>query len=175
MLNSISWLDFCIAVGLITTAYYLITFLLLFSQEIKQLLKGRSEEKLEDNERRDTSTDVLGTTRSTVNTRLREDQPSQPFKTTPNDPQSRETEHSDEELLTGAVSDLLDEIKTKIHSLKDWNKDECLPAFAELLEKYPQLKSTVYQESINHFIANICSEHFQWSVEPEEISPLWPG
>lgn len=172
MLNSISWSDFFIAVGIVVIAYYAITILLLYSHEIKTFLKGKSGNAISE-EQRDSATDVLGTTRSTVKPAAK----AQPVST-PNDPEHQgnqpSSETSDEELLTGAVSDLLDEIKSKIKTLEGWRKDEVLSVFRELLRKYPQLIGTIYQESINHFIANSCSEHFPWSLEPEEVQPLWP-
>lgn len=173
MLNSISWSDFFIVVGVVVTAYYVITVLLLYSNEIKGFLKGKPKNSTSEEEHVDSTTDVLGTTKSMVKPPVRAQRIS-----VPNDPEetNRKTtnESSDEELLTGAVSDLLDEIKTRIKTLEGWNKDEVLGVFRELLGKYPQLIGTVYQESINHFIANVCTEHFSWSLEPEEVQPLWP-
>lgn len=181
MLNEISWSQYCIAICMLAGAYYVVSFLLLYSQEIKQFLKGSGKADHSEEDRTKELDDVLGTTRPAIKSTARPNDTKEDSQLTrssglPNDPGSsarKEDEGSDEDLLTGTVADLLEEIKAHLKTHEGWNKDEMLPAIRELLIKYPQLIGTVYQESISLFIANSCSEYFHWELDPEEVQPLW--
>lgn len=175
MLYSISWSHFFIAAGIITAVYYAITFILLFSDEVKSLMKGASK-PVESTGLESGSTNLLGHAHPEPTRAIKEEFISSETldvvrSDQPEDPEF--SSKSSDELLTGSVADLLDEIKLKLPGIAEWNKDEVFALIRELIMKYPMLKATVYQESINHFIANKCSDHFEWTVEPEEIGKLW--
>lgn len=176
MLNSISWSQFFIAIGIITTAYYVITVLLLFSHEIKSRLKGRKSESASGSKAKHRESNLLGKTHPEPKRVPREEYVSSDSlnitrSEAPDDP--IQSPRHDDELLTGSVADLLEEIKTRFTSVTDWKQDEVLGLMRELLGKYSQLKGTVYQESINYFISTKFGDHFNWSIEPEEIDKLW--
>jgi hypothetical protein len=53
------------------------------------------------------------------------------------------------------------------------NKDNLLDKLRRLLQKYPTLKNTAFQPSINQLVATDCKNHCSVDLDENEIHALW--
>lgn len=76
--------------------------------------------------------------------------------------------------LLPLVYDLVDEIRALLQAEGSaTNKDNLLDKLRRLLQKYPTLKNTAFQSSINQLLATDCKNHCSMDLDENEIRALW--
>lgn len=183
-INTISWHEFITTAIYILIAYYAITSLLLYQQEIKSWLSNRTKNTIaqppsESKPKSETSSSFMGD--------IHEDNSTQPrITSSPSDeiifnetPQQEElnsdTPFNNEVLIIQSVADLLQEIKTltQLAAADNTNKAESITLIKTLLQRYPHLQNTTYQESINQVISYTAQQQFHLIITPSEINSWW--
>jgi hypothetical protein len=77
-------------------------------------------------------------------------------------------------LLLPLVHDLVDEIRAFLHTAgKIEDKESFLAKLRQLIQKYPTLKDTAFQPSINQLIAIDTKCQCSVELEEDEIDGLW--
>jgi len=76
--------------------------------------------------------------------------------------------------LLPLVHDVVDEIRALLQAEGSaTNKDNLLDKLRRLLQKYPTLKNTAFQSSINQLLATDCKNHCSMDLDENEIRALW--
>lgn len=185
MFNTITWETFFNAILLLAGGYYAITTLLLFSPEIIQWFKPKSL-ALSTAAPPDASTsdhdaimgsvsaeeDWLARRTSLVNSQDIEvsDEVSDEMPDTIMAP-------GESDLITGTVSDLMQEIKTLLQMADEYksSKEEMAPLFIALFERYPNLKNTAHAQAISRHICEEGKSKFSFDLELLEVRTWWEG
>lgn len=190
MFNAITWEAFLTTVILLVGGYYFITTFLLYHKEITSWVKSRAgqpqetasseteviEDKIEGKGilGKVNSDDRLATPRSsTVSAEdlsfgSSEDEGTEMVKpVTASQPQR-------DHLIIGSVADLLQEIKTLIQLITEYNSDKAESAslFRTLLLRYPHVKSTEYKEAISLYICQAATQ-FSFTLDLQEANNWW--
>ena len=77
-------------------------------------------------------------------------------------------------LLLPLVHDLVDEIRALLQAEGvEADKEDLLGKLHRLLQKYPTLKETSFQPSINQLLAIDCKNHCSVDLDENEIRALW--
>ncbi|HYF69965.1 MAG TPA: hypothetical protein VD884_17610 [Ohtaekwangia sp.] len=166
MLNSITWLQFLIAITAIAAVYYAVLALLYYRTEIQTLFSGKaSKESTQDSPVRSNS--LVG--------KIREEEGAIEESTIPSD-QLNLAEENRETTLLGPVADLLKELKGIIDTVAAENIDKAqsIALIKALLIRYPQLLNTKYQKSIDLFIYENGIDQFNFDLSMMEVQSLWP-
>jgi hypothetical protein len=175
MFNSISWQQFFYILLTVLGAYYIISFLLLYSKEVIQKFKGKSGQP-------DSGTPEFKGLTNDLMGKIKKNQPNQHEQSIEADEinvalvskQSQAIE-GDDALLVGSVSDLLQEIKIVIKVTEESNGilDDVVPMISSLLSNYEQLINTKYQASISLFIHEQLQSEFASQTDLKAIESLW--
>ncbi len=184
MFNSISWQEFLSIIGLIVGGYYAITTLLLYSEEIKSIFKQKELKSIEtiasdDQNDSNESIDLMGTIKyeTPVNVPHEKVVESDEINTQPlkeiEEPIDQVTAISPDVLITKSVAELLREIKTIVTELSQGSREEIASIYHSLLQRYPQLTGTNYQEEISLFINDSLSTNTTHSFTLDEIKSWW--
>lgn len=185
MLQSISWSDFFIAIGIALVIYYAFGGLVLFRKEFINIFKQRasndsaSDTQVDQNDS-DESNDLLGTIRHAGSPHERVPREEKVDADSINVSPLQEPEEAielskssaDDAVLT-TVSVLLEEIRVLSASLSKNTKQEAILLFKTILARYRQLIGTEYQDAVNLFIYNSCQEHCEFDLDQEEIETWW--
>lgn len=76
--------------------------------------------------------------------------------------------------LLPLVHDVVDEIRALLQAEGSaTNKDNLLDKLRRLLQKYPTLKNTAFQSSINQLLVTDCKNHCSMDLDENEIRALW--
>lgn len=184
MLDSISWQEFFTTVALVAGGYYVMTFLLLYSNEITDIFKQKKSNlstaevksnQLDSNE----SNDLMGGVRYENREEQyvpREDVASTEELHFASDDSGEEVIQAVdliEEQHENEFKKALDEINSLIEVVSQGSKDESIPLFKTLLANYPQLIGTDYQERASQHILHACNETCQFHFEISEINSWW--
>jgi len=184
MFNSISWQEFLSTIGVIVGGYYTITTLLLFSEEIKSIFKQKEQKSIETDARDDQNDsnefiDLMGTVKyeTSVNVPHEKYVGTDEIRTQPlkeiEEPIDQVTPISPDILITKSVAELLREVKTIVTELSRGSREEIASIYRSLLQNYPHLIGTNYQEEINLFIKDSLSTNTSHSFTPDEIKSWW--
>lgn len=163
MFNSISWESFLTTIGSLAGAYYFITTLMLYHQEITQWWKNKfNSSRIEESESVVEQTAIMGKVENTPSS------PSNPLVHTA-------SVVTEKDVLIGSVSDLLQEIKSLIQLAieNNWDKAQSESLFRALLIRYPTLKNTTHQQSVSSFMADTTSEECSFALTTEEVMTWW--
>lgn len=185
MFDSISWQDYFTTIAVAVAIYYAITGLLLFHKEISNIFKQKSSNETSYSRKSDQndsneSNDLLGKVRYA--SRHEENVPREESANAEDLSIAQMSEEEDaitpardpeEEAIINSVSDLHQEVKSLADILSDGSKEDAAPLFQALLSNYVHLAGTVYQDSINQFILNTCTEKCQFDLTSEEIRSWW--
>ena len=183
MFDTISWQEFITTVALLAGSYYCVSAIILYRRELSAWLKSGEHQDLVPTahpgtgrrEDKDPSGDLMGKA-----------QPDQWLNANENvelseagelrfGPSTREQETSENAMILGTVSDLLQEIRSLVEAVAGSNggREEFVSMFRSLLERYPQLNGTSYKDTINVFICDTCKEHSPFELELKEIRSWW--
>jgi hypothetical protein len=176
MFNSISWQQFFYTLLTVLGAYYIISFLLLYSKEVIQKFKDKSGQP--DSglpEFKGPTNDLMGAIKKDQPNRHEQSIEADEINVASEAKQSPSIE-GDDALLVGCVSDLLQEIKILIKVIKegDGTHDDAVPMITSLLSNYEQLINTKYQTSISLFIHEQLQSEFASQADLKAIEGLWP-
>jgi hypothetical protein len=166
MLNSITWLQFLIAISAIAAVYYAVLGLLYYRTEIQTLFSGKATTKnLQESPVRSNS--LVG--------KIREEEDPVEESTIASD-QLNLAEENPEATLLGPVADLLKELKGIIDTVaaENINKAQSIALMKALLIRYPQLLNTKYKKSIDLFIYENGIDQFTFDLSMKEVQSLWP-
>jgi hypothetical protein len=184
MFNSISWQEFLSAISVIVGGYYVITALLLYSEEIKSIFSQRQRKAIEtdasdDQNDSNESIDLMGTIKyeTSVNVPHEKSVESEEINIQPlkevEEPIDQITAISPDVLITKSVAALLREIKTIATELSQGSREEITSIYRSLLQNYPHLIGTNYQEEISLFIKDSLSTNATHSFTLDEIKSWW--
>lgn len=73
------------------------------------------------------------------------------------------------------IQQLVDELQAFIiqAGIDDMEKDDLLVSLKQLLQKYPTVKGSDFQQGINMLISTTLEEHTSIRLDAEELSRLW--
>ena len=191
MFNAITWEAFLTTTILLVGGYYFITTFLLYHKEISNWVKSRTAhspensssvpdviEESTDNKGilgRINSDNRLATPRtSTVSAEELSFGESEGEVTEMVKPVTASRPQSDH-MIIGSVADLLQEIKTLIQLIIEYNSDKAESAslFRTLLLRYPHVKSTEYKDAISLYICQAATTQFSFTLDLQEANDWW--
>ncbi|HUC81922.1 MAG TPA: hypothetical protein VMR70_13460 [Flavisolibacter sp.] len=160
MLNNISWQGYWTTLALLSAGYYLVIYLLYYRSDFKITFPQKGQQKKSG----DAFAAVINTGNlPTQSSRIQEE--ADDFEKPPIDSEE------------GIVYHLMDEVTAYFEEARKSRcvNEELLYAVQRILSKYPTLKGSKYQESINNVIVSeaehLCSIH----ISSEEIAGVWLG
>jgi hypothetical protein len=164
MLSDISWQGYWTTFALLAAFYYVVIILLFYSGDIKRLLHSKSKLAPVNQSHRTVETEdkiyalqpeLFGNTATMIKAEA-------------------ETRVNDQMYI---IQNLIDELQayfTQSGSLMPV-KEELTYAIERILKKYPGIKNTPSQSSINTLIAMNCENYCSIHLSAEEVSMLWKG
>lgn len=182
MFNAITWENFLTTALLIVGGYYFITTFLLFHREITDWFKSKPVAPTAPTVNQNTPDDtgIMGAVSP------EEDWLSQRSSVVSSEDMQVSELNTDElpdtislpgesELLNGSVADLMQEIKTLLQMAAEYksSKEECVPLFTALFERYPHLKNTAYAQAINRHICEEGKSKFSFDLQLLEVRSWW--
>lgn len=189
MFNAITWEAFLTTIILLVGGYYFITTFLLYHKEIIHWVKSRAAYSSENSssvpeviEERIDMKGILGKINpdnqlaprtATVSAEDLIFGESEDEVTEMVNPVSASRPQSDH-LIIGSVADLLQEIKTLIQLITEYNSDkaESTSLFRTLLLRYPHVKSTEYKDAISLYICQAATQ-FSFTLDLQEVNYWW--
>ncbi|HEY5749524.1 MAG TPA: hypothetical protein VIU12_25825 [Chryseolinea sp.] len=176
MFNAISWNSFLYSVGLIVGAYYFISTLLLYYDEIKDWLARRGQRATPTPA---TSSAVMGDIEASSPIVFRHstakiedlvigenDEPGEQIGAVG----SPETKTSWQE-----IDKLLDEVRTVLAMVVESSCDrqECASLMTSLFGRYPHLKETSYRESVTLYVLQLSRESLSYELSLQDVLSWW--
>ena len=150
MIKQVSWADYATALGVIVTLYYIAVIFLYYRNDVLKLLSGKS--KL-----------------ARAGQFTSESIPASPPVGNPAD--SERNAVSNEQRLFESTNLLLSELSPLFE--KEYIKEELIMALQVQLRKYPELKNTTYQISINNYIEMESENKCSVTLSEHELRGLW--
>jgi len=184
MFNLISWQEFLSAIGIIVGGYYAITTLLLYSEEIKFIFNQRQAKVIEtdandDQNDSNESIDLMGSVKYETQVNVPHEKVvesneinAQPLKEI-EDAIDSAVVNTPDVLIAKSVAELLREVKTIITELSQGSREEVTSIYRSLLQRYPQLSGTNYQDEISLFIYESFLTNDSHSFRLDEIKSWW--
>jgi len=150
MLNNITWQGYWVTLAIISLGYYLVIYALFYRKDFKVLIPPHQEAS----PLRNDSATSKGQGKASVE----------------NDDGLSSPGQSD-----AAVFDCMDELTAFFEESKRSKcvKEELLYALQPILSKYPSLKNSQYQDSINNVIASEAKQHCSLQLSREEMIHVW--
>lgn len=187
MLESISWQEFISTIAFLIGGYYVITALLLYSEEITNIFKQKKLNLTNTNVREyqtgsNESIELMGSVRyatsQSENVPREESVEAESLSVVaPQEPEEpiieAVTSEADEALLK-SVSTLLEEVNTLTEVVAVGSKEECAELFRTLLSNYVDLSQSAHEQEITTFIYNSCKEYCEFQIELSEVKSWWP-
>jgi len=179
MLESISWQEFLTTIALFLVGYYAISLLLLFSSEITNFFKSKSQDlsggRQPHSESQPSLMGGVRIERSAQKELLREE------VSTSEELQIVSQEYEEpinsvdlaEERLQNDFSSISSEIQSLIEIASESTKEECASLFKTLLSNYPQFIGTHFQLRITQLISDSCKEINSHSFDQMEVNSWW--
>jgi hypothetical protein len=88
--------------------------------------------------------------------------------------EEKERKSANSQVLQSIVHDVVDEIQAYFSVLeKDADKNEMLSQLASIVKKYPTIKGSIYEESINSLIGVSIQHHCSILISDTDVSSLW--
>jgi len=178
MFNSISWQDFLFAISVIVGGYYVITTLLLYSNEIKSIFKQSVSKSIahdshEDQNVSDDSNNLMGGVKYETEVNVPHENVVESNELTLQ--QNKEAEEPIEQFNPDEriAETLTGEIETLITEFSSSDEGEIILVFKSLLSVYPQLVNTPHKNSINLQIYNSLKKKSAFHPELNEINSWW--
>jgi hypothetical protein len=164
MLHQITWQAYLLFVAATLLIYYAIIWLTFYRGKTAGLFSGRNERERAEPAGQPEKDDLLGEAAeeygaSTAN--------SDELFFGPNESHP----FPDSEALYGLIPDVLEEIKSVVHTVETENGNEAdfKSLFKLVASKYPQLKTGPHLEAINEWI----SDHIPFRLSEDELYQLW--
>lgn len=177
MFSSISWQEFISTALVVIAIYYVIAFLVLYSRDFISKFRKTSSAKESTPLDEEVSSEVslMGPVKKDALEKYHQNLDSHDLTVEPSD-STASIANTEDALLIGTVSDLLNEIKvlTRVLSESKGSKDDGSPMFQSLLSNYPQLLGTKYQDSISIFIHDQCRTECDFDLHLAEVKSWWP-
>ncbi|HEU5289428.1 MAG TPA: hypothetical protein VFU05_02220 [Cyclobacteriaceae bacterium] len=184
LFTGISWQEFLSAIGVIVGGYYAITTLLLYSEEIKSIFNQSQRKVIEadahdDQNDSNESIDLMGSVKyeTAVNVPHEKVVDSEEINAQPlteiEDAIDDVIVNTPDVLIAKSVAELLREIKTIITELSQGSREEIASIYCSLLQHYPQLTGTTYQDEISQFIHDSLSTNTSHAFTLNEIKSWW--
>lgn len=187
LLGGISWQEFISTTALLIGGYYVITVLLLYSNEISNIFKQKKANLTNTKERENQtgsneSIELMGSVRFTASQsenvpreeKVEAESLSVAAAHEPEEPMAVAVSET-EEMLLKSVSTLLEEINTLKEVVGRGSKDECAELFRTLLSNYSDLSLSAHEPEITAFIHNACKAQGQFQIELSEVKSWWPN
>jgi len=150
MIKQISWAEYCTAMAVLCSAYYIVIIVLYFRREVLDLFSG--------------------------NKKLVAPAPlpsSSPRHPAANLVRTAEGNTSQEEKLFALTNQLMQVLQPVFGN--DYVKGELMTALQLILRKYPLLKGTAFQVSVNNYIGMESENQCSVSLSEQELSGIWQG
>ncbi len=176
MFNSISWQQFFYTLLTVLGAYYVISFLLLYSKEVIHKVKGKPDQPdSAPPEFKGPTNNLMGAIKKDLPNRHEQSVEANEINVIADSKQLPSVD-GDDALLVGSVSDLLQEIKILVKVIKEGNgtHEDAVPMITSLLSNYEQLINTKYQASISLFIHEQLQGEFASQADLKAIESFWP-
>ena len=178
MFNSISWQDFLFTIGVIVGGYYVITTLLLYSNEIKSIFNQGVSKSIEhdvsdDQNDSDESNDLMGGVKYETQVNVPHEKIVEYDELTVQRNNEAEDPIEQFDPNEGFAKTLTTEIETLITEVSSSDEAEIILVFKSLLSVYPQLVNTPRKNSINLLIYNSLREKSVFHPELNEINSWW--
>ncbi|MBL0744857.1 hypothetical protein [Chryseolinea lacunae] len=185
MFNSLTWKVFFSAILFASAAYYSITVLLLYSKDLITWAKARfnpapppfsretnsltnfmGEVNVQQESMAQKVSSVQGEEIAIASADALQESIQQPVQIVES--------KSNDQLLVGSVADLLEEIKTLVGLVVEYNSSQAETAefFHALFIRYPQLLGTSYQQAISLYLHD-AARQFSFEVSLSEITAWW--
>ncbi|MDO3641524.1 hypothetical protein [Mucilaginibacter sp. L3T2-6] len=174
MLHQITWQQFLLFTAIVLLLYYAILWLIFYRGKTSGLFPGRPSAKLwpepgvdlEDEDLLGGAAEEYGV--STVNSSDLFFGPSRYFE---EDRYEETHPFPDDETLYGLIPDVLEEIKSVIHTIRmeDGTAEDFKSLFKLVSSKYPQLKVSRHLDAVNSWIL----ENVPFELSEEELYRLW--
>ena len=184
MFNSISWQDFLYAICVIVGGYYIIAALLLYSSEIASFFKRNKSKQSEQDSPEDQikpndSNDLLGEVKYNTGVNVpheniveSSDIESQELKVA-EDAIDNVIVNTPDALIKKEVAELILQIKTLLQEFSAESRDDITSVFQPLLQNFPTLIGTSYQDEVSLFIHSSLSANTKYGFTPEEVKSWW--
>jgi len=185
MFESISWQEYLLAITVLIGGYYLVTTLLLFSNEITNIFKqkrfGTSPGKTiqYQSESNDTD-DLMGKVRYETHEQqnvLREEKIEvDQLAFSANEVAEEPIQVFDEleDSRKKSIQNIKEEVDALTQIVSGNNKEEVVFLFQSLLSRYAQFIGTPYQKKINQIIYNSFKVQSEFQIELSEMNSWWP-
>lgn len=185
MFESISWQEYLSVITLLIVGYYLVTTLLLFSNEITNIFKQKQldfpvgETILYQSESNDTE-DLMGKVRYETHEQqnvIREEKIEVDQLAFSADEVAEESIQVFDELedsIKKSIQNIKEEVDALSQIVSGNNKEEVVSLFQSLLSRYAQFIGTHYQKEINQIIYNSHKVQSEFQIELSEINSWWP-
>ncbi len=183
MFNSISWEGYFSAIALVVGGYYAIATILFYSNEIKNTFNQRarknsnedvSENQSDSNESNSLMGGIKYESLTQGNVSREQILATEEMSFAP----LAEAEEPIDGTLNNAINRLVSTLLTEIESLLEviaWdNKKEAATFFQTLLNNYPQLVATDFQDEISLHIYDALKNGSEFQIELNEVKSWWP-
>lgn len=169
---------------MVVVGYYVITALLLYSEEIKFIF-SQSQPKVIEVDVNDIQThsneskNLMGSVKYETQVNVPHENVVESNEINAQPPKEIEdamdgvTINTPDVLIAKSVAELLREIKTVITELSQGSREEITSIYRSLLKRYPQLIGTNYQDEISLFIHDSFSANTSHGFTPDEIKSWW--
>jgi hypothetical protein len=183
MFNSISWQEFLSAIALLVAGYYVITTLLLYSNEIKNIFNQKTPKQIDEDvndEQSDSneSNPLMGGIKyeslTQVNVSREQISATEEINFAPLAEADEPIDATLNNAINRFVSTLLTEIESLLEVIAKENKIETATFFKALLYNYPQLVATDYQDEISQHIYDALKQNCEFHLELNEVKSWWP-
>jgi hypothetical protein len=183
MFYSISWQDFFSAITLLVAGYYVITTLLLYSNEIKNIFNQNasklidedvSDEQSDSNESNALIGGIKYESLTQVNVSREQISTTEEISFAPLAEADEPIDATLNNAINRFVSTLLTEIGSLLEVIAKENKVETATFFKALLYNYPQLVATDHQDEISQHIYDALKQTCEFHLELNEVKAWWP-
>jgi hypothetical protein len=150
IIKQISWAEYCTAMAVLCAVYYFVIIVLYFRREVFELISGKRK--------------LLATAPLPS---------SSPHHPAANSVRTAEGNTSQEEKLFALTNQLMQELQPVFGN--EYVKGELMTALQLILRKYPLLKGTAFQASVNNYIGMESENQCSVSLSEQELSGIWQG
>ncbi|MDZ7650298.1 MAG: hypothetical protein U5K54_25935 [Cytophagales bacterium] len=183
MLNSISWEGYLSAIALLVGGYYAIATILLYSNEIKNIVNQKarknsnedvSENQSDSNESNSLMGDIRYESLTQGNVSREQILATEEMSFAPLAEADEPIDGTLNNAINRFVSTLLTEIESLLEVIARDNKKETATLFQALLHNYPQLVATDFQDEVSQHIYDALKIDCEFQIELNEVKSWWP-
>jgi len=177
MFNTISWQEFLSTVTVIAGGYYIVTALLLYGSEIKNIFKQKEPKLIAaeisgDQNDSTESNDLMGRIKYEAEVNVPHESIVESDEINITQLNESEEPIQSRDPLIDSFKELQNEIEIIAEGLTPNNREGLL-LFEPLLLRYPQLLQTPYEEEIIRLVCKLIFEKLSEHSEPNEIKSWW--